>query len=253
MALIPATHRPAPRAEPVDDPVVAREIARAQRIVEGQNFDIRRTLWKLLGGRRRAAAHRLRLAPRRAARRGRPGVCAGAGGCRPTPRSSTRSGRTRFADAERRITLHVLDNAWAEHLAFIDDSPRRHPPAALRRTRADHRVPPPDRSCVRADDRARAGSDSGDLRTGCEVRDGAIDLAAAGLAGSTSTWTYLVDDNPFSTLGAVADGEPQPRRRRRRRLPRDPVRAADDHRGGDVVPAEVGAAAVGTCRRGLRS
>jgi hypothetical protein len=33
------------------------------------------------------------------------------------------------------------------------------------------------------------------------VADGAIDLSAARLAGSSSTWTYLVDDNPFSTLG----------------------------------------------------
>ena len=28
-----------------------------------------------------------------------------------------------------------------------------------------------------------------------------IDAAAAGLAGSSATWTYLVNDNPFSTLG----------------------------------------------------
>lgn len=34
-----------------------------------------------------------------------------------------------------------------------------------------------------------------------QVHDGQIDLAAAGIAGSSSTWTYLVNDNPFSTLG----------------------------------------------------
>ena len=28
-----------------------------------------------------------------------------------------------------------------------------------------------------------------------------IDLSAAGVSGSTTTWTYLVNDNPFSTLG----------------------------------------------------
>src|SRR5262249_20935526 len=31
--------------------------------------------------------------------------------------------------------------------------------------------------------------------------DGRIDLAAAGIGRSSSTWTYLVNDNPFSTLG----------------------------------------------------
>ena len=33
------------------------------------------------------------------------------------------------------------------------------------------------------------------------VVDGVIDLASAGLSGSSATWTYLVNDNPFSTLG----------------------------------------------------
>ena len=46
VALIPPAHRPPPGSEPVADPIVSREIARAQRIVEGQNFEIRRTLWK---------------------------------------------------------------------------------------------------------------------------------------------------------------------------------------------------------------
>ena len=31
---------------PVADPIVAREIARAQRIIEGQHFEMRRTLWR---------------------------------------------------------------------------------------------------------------------------------------------------------------------------------------------------------------
>ena len=30
---------------------------------------------------------------------------------------------------------------------------------------------------------------------------GEVDLAGAGIGGSSSTWTYLVNDNPFSTLG----------------------------------------------------
>ena len=46
MSLIPEKHRPSAGRTAVDDPIVAREIARAQRIVEGQNFEIRRTLWK---------------------------------------------------------------------------------------------------------------------------------------------------------------------------------------------------------------
>ena len=35
---------PGERDQPIDDPVVSEEIARAQRIIEGQNFDVRKTL-----------------------------------------------------------------------------------------------------------------------------------------------------------------------------------------------------------------
>src|SRR5207302_4245650 len=42
--LIPAKLRPALQAEPLDHPVVRREVERLQRIVEGQNYEIRKTL-----------------------------------------------------------------------------------------------------------------------------------------------------------------------------------------------------------------
>jgi preprotein translocase subunit SecA len=45
-ALIPADRRPPNQDAPVENAVVRREIARAQRIIEGQNLEIRRTLWR---------------------------------------------------------------------------------------------------------------------------------------------------------------------------------------------------------------
>ena len=42
-------HRPANRSfwrNPVETPVISREAERLQRILEGQNFEIRRTLWR---------------------------------------------------------------------------------------------------------------------------------------------------------------------------------------------------------------
>ena len=42
--LIPPRYLPPPGPAPIEHPVVRREIARAQRIIEGQNFEIRRTL-----------------------------------------------------------------------------------------------------------------------------------------------------------------------------------------------------------------
>ncbi len=46
--LIPRGHVPAPQPGPVEDPVVRDAIARAQRVIEGQNFEIRKTLLALL-------------------------------------------------------------------------------------------------------------------------------------------------------------------------------------------------------------
>lgn len=45
-SLIGAAHLPEPQPDPIDDPVLWCEIDRAQRIIEGENLDIRRRLWK---------------------------------------------------------------------------------------------------------------------------------------------------------------------------------------------------------------
>ena len=196
VGLIPAAHRPAPREEPVDDPVVAREIARAQRIIEGQNFDIRRTLWRYSAvvdqQRRIVYTWRHDVLHGEAE-----GVCAERAAAAYSSLVGA-VGPDAVADAERRITLHVLDNAWAEHLAFIDEVREgihlqryggREPISEFHR-QIIHAFGP---MLERVQDRTV------EIFERLTVRDGAIDLAAAGLAGTTSTWTYLVDDNPFST------------------------------------------------------
>lgn len=43
--LIPPKHRPTQQNDPIDSSIINQEIARAQRIVEGQNADIRQALW----------------------------------------------------------------------------------------------------------------------------------------------------------------------------------------------------------------
>ena len=45
-SLIGARHLPATQPGPVESPVLRREIDRAQRIIEGENFDTRQRLWK---------------------------------------------------------------------------------------------------------------------------------------------------------------------------------------------------------------
>ena len=97
----PARYLPAPGPDPIDHPVVRREIARAQRIIEGQNFEIRRTLARYAadaGGAVRAgdgAACRARVG-----RGGAGGVGDGARRARP-PGGGGRRGRHRRRRARR--------------------------------------------------------------------------------------------------------------------------------------------------------
>ena len=48
-SLIPRRFLPGQSEEPIDNPIVRREIVRTQRIVEGQNIEIRRTLARYAG------------------------------------------------------------------------------------------------------------------------------------------------------------------------------------------------------------
>ncbi len=99
---------------------VNREIDRAQRIIEGQNFDIRKTLWKYssLVEAQRAIIHRWRQDILEG--ESSPGILK-----RNAPRvfASLRTawGESRLMEFERRIALVRLDLRWADHLASLTD------------------------------------------------------------------------------------------------------------------------------------
>jgi preprotein translocase subunit SecA len=199
ISLIPKHHRPARRTTAIDDPVVAREIARAQRIVEGQNFEIRRTLWKYSAvvDQQREIAYRWRQ--ELLLGEADSGVCAE----RAQERYQAlvdRVGLDAVRQAEQRVTVHVLDRAWADHLAFIEDIREG---IHLQRYAGREPITEFHRQIVDAFGSLmdRVKDDAVALFERLEIRDGRIDLEAAGIAGSSSTWTYLINDNPFSNFG----------------------------------------------------
>jgi preprotein translocase subunit SecA len=183
----------------VDDEVVGREIARAQRIIEGQNFEIRRTLWKYSAvvDDQRAIVYRWRQ--ELLTDEADPGICA--------ERQQERYdalvaevGADAVRHAEQRLFVHVLDRAWADHLALIDDIREgihlqryggREPLTEFHRLIVDAFSAMMD----------KVKDEAAETFERLEVRGGRLDLASAGLAGSSSTWTYLINDNPFSSFG----------------------------------------------------
>jgi len=179
--------------EPLRNPVVRVEVARAQRIVEGQNREIRRTLWRYaeaIDEQRRAVVERrqsLLLG------RGEPDLW------RDDPRHAAlvaAAGAEAVGRAERAVSLRELDRAWSEHLSFI---------AGLRE--GSHLVglaglDPLTRFRVEAVDAFRRMEQEFETA----VRETLPGVAAAGdgrdlhgveVKGPASTWTYLVNDDPF--------------------------------------------------------
>lgn len=102
--------------------------------------------------------------------------------------------------AERRLAIAMLNRAWADHLGLIEDIREG---IHLQRYGGRQPVTEFQRQIVEAFggmmDRVR--DETVEAFGRLTVTGGAIDFSRAGLSGSSSTWTYLVNDDPFSTFG----------------------------------------------------
>ena len=116
--LIPEHARPARQDAPIESAVVRGEIARAQRIVEGQDHEIRRTLWRYASaieeGRRlvhdrRQALLRGEVEPDVWRHEDRYDALVAA------------AGPAALRGAETRVTLMHIDRAWSDYLALVAD------------------------------------------------------------------------------------------------------------------------------------
>ena len=188
-----------------ESPLVRREIARAQRIVEGQNFEIRRTLWRYASAiedQRRAVQERrtaLLLGDeepdlwREDARYGALAAAVGEAALqRRGARGHARPHRPRAgANTWRSWPTCAKASTWCGW-------------AARTRSRASRSRP------RRRSAGWRTSSSVGARRAGRDRRsaaDGTWASAALAVKGPSSTWTYLVNDDPFrDQLGAQLTG-----------------------------------------------
>ena len=190
--------------EPITNPLVVAEVARAQRIVDQQNFEIRRTLARysqVLEDQRAA------LMDRRTAllhERDEPDVWQ----TDPERYASlvARAGESNVREAERLMTLWCIDRAWCDHLAYAADLREGihltalggHDP--LTRFTTDLRVR------FRQIDEQIDAAVMETLDT-ISLTNGEIVLPDAVLKGPSSTWTYLVNDDPFrNQIGMMLTG-----------------------------------------------
>jgi preprotein translocase subunit SecA len=192
------------RDEPIDHPVLRAEIARAQRIIEGQNLEIRKTLTRyasVIESQRRQV-----MDARQALLHGDdvPEVWTQA----PERRRALAAqvGDEAVRETERTVMLFQFDRAWRDHLALAADiregihlvSLGGQDPLTRFTTEIKHAF----RGLGDAIDSAVL-----DALAVVRVIDGRIDLEGLGIRGPSSTWTYLVNDDPFrNQIGMMLTG-----------------------------------------------
>jgi preprotein translocase subunit SecA len=193
-ALISGRVVTAKRDEPVDHPVLRHEIARAQRIIEGQDMEIRRTLWRyasVLEGQRRDVMQR-----RQAILHGEEvsDVWQSAPAQRRT--LADEAGEDAVCQAERAVMLLQIDRAWRDHLALATDLREGIHLVALG---GQDPLTYFTKELTYAFLRLEGSIDRAVLDTLRDVRvsGGRIDFEGAEIKRPSSTWTYLINDDPF--------------------------------------------------------
>ncbi|MBN1911478.1 MAG: accessory Sec system translocase SecA2 [Pirellulales bacterium] len=194
--LLPSRDQDLRQDEPVTDSSVHRAIARAQQTIERQTFEIRRTLWRYasLVENQRQKIHRRRQAilvdqePLTLL----------------ATRATDRYDQLRWTvgdqilhQVEKQITLFQIDQCWVEYLVRVADI-RDNIHLVVLGGMYDpldefHKMVGREFSSLleKIDERI--------IQTFCsaETTEKGIDLAKEGLVGPSSTWTYLISDNPF--------------------------------------------------------
>ncbi len=184
--------------EIIENPVIIKEIARVQRIIEGQNLEIKKTLYKysaMLEQQRKIVFEKrdnillkdifiefFKISS-------------------PNQYNSLlkKVGRCKFVDICRRLSLLQIDKAWSQYIAQIADI--REGIHLLRLGGQDPIFKFREQSIQLFDQMM----DELDYKTivsfnKLKIKDNEIDLSDTGLKAPSSTWTYLINDNPFENM-----------------------------------------------------
>lgn len=201
-SLIPQKLRPARQEEAIDHPVIRHEVDRLQRIVQGQNQEIRATLarYSALVEKQRATLYQWRMA-----------VLTGDAeldvfATRAPERYSeirSRVGEDRLEEVERAVTLYHIDEVWAEHLAYVSDIREGIHLVGIGGQNPLHEFHKQISAAFRGLHQ-EIENRTADTLTTCELTDEA--LLPSGYSAPSSTWTYRVSDRVLSELQQMLSG-----------------------------------------------
>jgi len=201
---LPAALRNQRRGEPISIPLVRREVTHGQRRIEGQNFDIRRSLWDYssLTEKQRALIAALRRSVLWEHRRL---ISDDKSQSEALKRWEAELGRDAALDLACRITLAAIDQCWIRHLALIADIRE-----SIHLVKVSGR--PPLGEFQKIATKAFLDLESEIERALMDKfkqlgrLSGRIVLARSELKGPSSTWTYLVNDDQFGAWMELLQG-----------------------------------------------
>lgn len=204
-SLFPKKIRNAKSESPLDNPIVNREVARSQRIIEGQNYEIRKTLWNYssLIDKQRAIVHQRRHEVLL------DGASLGlleAQAPQLFQKIQTIVGEKQLKNLEKQITLLQIDRCWAEHLAFITDVRE-----SIHLVNVGGKSPLNEFHKILTDTFLELDQKINDAIVetfnSLEISENGIDLESEKLKGPSSTWTYLISDNQFGAWMEMLKGK----------------------------------------------
>jgi preprotein translocase subunit SecA len=197
--LISARSLPPRQVSPVEGKMLRTEIARAQRIVESETYETRKTLYAFSEP---VEAQRQAIRRRRQEALERPAAFDRLAELCPERYASLRPrlGETVLREVERRLSLVVIDRCWSEYLVEVgemrDDS---HLLAFAGRVPLSAFIRQLGVAFMALE--VRIDEEMARIFEALEVTPAGVDWEAAGLRGPSATWTYLVGENPFGVSG----------------------------------------------------
>ncbi len=181
---------------PINLPKVTRGVLQAQRTIEGQNYDIRKILWKYSNMIEIQRKHMLKK---------RSGVLSDSSipslfqECEPVAYNHFLSviGQGDFQRFEKQITLYTIDQCWSDYLAqvtYIRDGIHLVAVAGqnpleeylIKVSQVFRELETTIQACI-----------INTIKT-AEITKSSIDSVVKDLKGPSATWTYLINDNPFA-------------------------------------------------------
>ncbi len=194
--LIPKKHFPAKQSGPINTPRVLQGVAQVQRVIEGQNIDIRTTLWKYSN---------IIEIQRMYIFNNRKSVLFGKTDhdlfqlIEPDLYSfiKTKIGVNKLSELLKNLTLHCIDQCWADYLDQI---------AYLREgihlviIGGQNPLETYLSNVVQLFEELKEQIESSITNAfrNIKISEEGIDIGINDIKGPSSTWTYLINDNPFA-------------------------------------------------------